>query len=283
MDSKSRSATLNKVRHIAKRARGDVRLTHELGALRRDMLAAIEGHNRGPLAEQLASLYGELAEIRQVTEATLRGVAQRGRPFDVARPAIRRRFEPPRPWMAAEAVEHVTALLGSDMRGLEWGGGASTPYWCEHLGILHTFEADRGFALLLIDFMSRQPRLADRWRLHFVPCNWASTASTERKKGAALPTDEVKEALTRDYATLLSDPIDAIFVDGSVREATLDATAKYIDRDRPLVIVIDNTDADYVRRGVDVLDMSTYTRSDYTALDPQVAGGQSTTSVFVRK
>src|SRR5215216_6229002 len=117
------SGILGKARQLVKRARGDVWVTQEFAAVRRD-----------------------LDDVRTVGEATLRGVSKRTGPYALARPAIRRRFEPPYPWMATGAVEHVSSLLDRNMVGVEWGGGASTPYWCERLRILHTFEADRGFA-----------------------------------------------------------------------------------------------------------------------------------------
>jgi hypothetical protein len=253
------SGFLGRARLLVKRARGDVWVSQELSAVRR-----------------------ELDEIRSVGEATLRGVSRRAGPYALARPAIRRRFEPPHPWMATGAVEHVASLLDTGMVGVEWGGGASTPYWCERLGVLHTFEADRGFALLLIDYMTKHRHLVDRWRLHFVPCNWATTTATVRKKGIPLPSDEVKEALTRDYAALIADHVDVVFVDGSVREATIDATARYIARDRPLVVVVDNTDADYVAQPLATLDTSGYIRHDYAEEGDQLNEGWTTT-VFVRK
>ena len=193
-------------------------------------------------------------------------------------------FEPPTPWMVPAAVKHIDTLLTREMVGVEWGGGASTPYWCERLGVLHTFEADRGFALLLLDYMTRRVELADRWRLHFVGCNWPSTGDEVRRKGVALPVQDVKDRLVADYVALLPDPVDAVFVDGSVREATVTAMAEYVARDQPTVVVVDNTDADYVARALDLIDMSAYERVDHanTAPDPDPKEATCTT-VFVRK
>lgn len=267
---------LRRLKHLAKRARGDANVRREVSAVRRELVE---------VTERLEPMREELADARKGNETVLRALRQRFGPFDLARPGIKDRFESPYPWMVPAAVEHANSLLTRDMRCVEWGGGASTPYWCQRVGVLHTYEADRGFALLLLDFMTRQIELADHWRLHFVGCNWASTTATERKKGSAFPAAAVKDALVADYATMLPDRVDAIFVDGAVREATLATTAGYVRRDQPLIVVVDNTDAGYVDSSLAVLDMSGYDRVDHLPTDPPRPGSEDATctTVFERK
>lgn len=288
---------LRRLKYLAKRARGDAYLRRELIEVRRqlDLLAlSVEiGPPAGPgdvddivnrldeVSDRLGSARQQLADVAKSNETILRALAKQFGPYDLARPGIRERFEPPYPWMVPAAVEHAGSLLTHDMRCIEWGGGASTPYWCERVGVLHTYEADRGFALLLLDLMTRRQELADRWRLHFVGCNWASTAAGERKKGAALPESTVKAALVSDYATMLPDRVDAIFVDGAVREATMATTAEYISRDRPLLVVVDNTDESYVADALSDLDMSGYDRVDHLPGDPPRPGSEDPTCTTV--
>jgi hypothetical protein len=273
---------------ILKRARGDVHVHKEIAVLRDDLIRAVRQMSTSKEAKarsrEIAALRSEMASVSRSTDAVLRALGGRLGPYDLARPAIKQRFEPPTPWMVPEAVEHVNSLLTADMIGVEWGGGASTPYWCERLGVLHTFEADRGFALLLLDYMTRRVELADRWRLHFVGCNWPSTADDVRRKGLPLPTSDVKERLVADYVALLPGAVDAVFVDGSVREATLTAMAGYVARDRPRVVVVDNTDAAYVSAALDPIDMSAYDRTDHAAAEVDPTGKEATcTTVFARR
>ncbi|MBA3984794.1 MAG: hypothetical protein H0X61_14865 [Acidimicrobiia bacterium] len=292
---------LRRLKYLAKRTRGDANLRREFSAVRREInRLGVSAESASPpvtgglrdvadelaeLTDRLASMREELAYVGKSNETILRALGKRFGPFDVARPGIKERFESPYPWMVPAAVEHANSLLTRDMRCVEWGGGASTPYWCERVGVLHTYEADRGFALLLLDFMTRRIELADHWRLHFVGCNWASTEAIKRKKGTAFPSAAVKDALVADYATMVPDRVDAIFVDGAVREATLAATAEYVRRDKPLLVVVDNTDAGYVDGSLSVLDMSGYDRVDHLPANPARPDSEdpTCTTVFERK
>lgn len=209
-----------------------------------------------------------------------------GGPFARASAETRQLFEHPRPWMVEESVEFASAHLRPDMTALEWGGGASTPFWCERVGILHTVEASPGWALILVDYMSRRLDLVDRWRFHFVGANWASSAAAKRRTGRSMPPPDVRESLERDYAILLPERIDAIFLDGAVRQRTSLRLTDYVERDAPAVIVVDNMEAGYVSSSLDPVDLSAYERHDFWGDQPSGTNGGTKphgTSVWIRR
>ena len=74
-------------------------------------------------------------------EALKPPIAQEACPLAAAKPGIRSLFANPRPQMVREAVTFIADRLTSEMTLLEWGGGASTPYFCDRVGVLHTVEA----------------------------------------------------------------------------------------------------------------------------------------------
>lgn len=207
------------------------------------------------------------------------------RPFEAASPEVRHLFDDPLPWMVPEAVKCATEALDETMTGLEWGGGASTPYWCRQLGVLHTLEASPGWALVLLDYMTHQLDLVDRWRFHFVGANWPSTNSRRRRTGRALPPPDVRRSLEDDYALMLPDRVDAIFLDGAVRQKTSARLGEYIERDRPAVIVVDNLEEAYVNRSLPFDALVSYEEHAFWGQKPSRDGNSSVphgTTVWLR-
>lgn len=269
---------------VLKRMRGDVALRREARHLERALRRDLRRDLRLEIRRLEETLQDDLHRVDQRL-VELQGDKPSG-PFAQAKDEIRALFDDPRPWMVDEAVDFASKQLTSDMVGLEWGGGASTPYWCRRLGVLHTVEASPGWGLLLLDYMTQQLDLIDHWRLHFVGANWASTGSKRRRTGRSMPSPDVRRLLEADYAILLSEPVDALFLDGAVRQLTARRMADYIARDEPSVIVIDNTDKSYVIDAVDESALHAYHRHDFWG-EQSTNDGRGTephcTSVWLRQ
>jgi hypothetical protein len=94
----------------------------------------------------------------------------------------------------------------------------------------------------------------------------------------------VRTRLEDDYAMLVPDRVDAIFLDGAVRERTARRLVEYVDRDRPSVVVVDNVEERYVAESIDSTPMPGYGRHDFLALQPSRDGGEEPhgTAVWLR-
>lgn len=206
-------------------------------------------------------------------------------PLEAASPAIRSLFEDPCPQMVPEAVAFVTDRLTSDMTVLEWGGGASTPYLCERVGVLHTVEASAEWGLVLLDYMRHRLDLLDRWRFHYVGANWTSVRAARRRGGRPVPEPDTRRRLEDDYAVLITDRVDVLVVDGSARQRTLARLADYLLRDRPALLVVNATDTGYIAEAVAKLDLAGYDGHDFSGSIATLDGTTlpRCTSVWVRR
>ena len=260
-----------------KRMRGDSALKQSERSLLREMQTLRRGMNAD--LEQIA------ARIDAAVLAPAPPPPKGAGPFALANQATRDLFADPRPWMVPEAVAMVEQNLRPDMTVLEYGGGASTPYWCERAGVLHTVEASFGWAMILLDYMGHRMDLIDRWRFHFVGANWSSVDSGKRRTGRSLPKPDVQQRMEDDYAVVLSDHVDAILIDGSVRQRTAERLTTYIERDQPEILLVDNMDAEYVSKPVERIDLSGYERHDFWGEPTDKDGKRAPdcTTVWLRK
>jgi hypothetical protein len=236
------------------------------------------------------SMKADLEEISARIDAALPPAAppkpEKTGPLALAAQSTRDLFDDPRPWMVPEAVAMVERHLRPDMTVLEYGGGASTPYWCERVGVLHTVEASPGWALILLDYMHHRFDLIDRWRFHFVGANWSSVNSGKRRTGRSMPAPDVRRRMEDDYAIVLSDHVDAVLIDGSVRQRTAERLTTYIERDQPEILLVDNMDTEYVSKPVDQIDLSDYERHDFWGETTDKDEGTTSpdcTTVWLRK
>jgi len=209
------------------------------------------------LATAERTIRAEIAALSAQVDA-LKPTPPPASPFAAAKPAIQSLFEDPRPQMAPEAVSFLTDRLTPEMTVLEWGGGASTPYLCERVGVLHTVEACPDWGLVLLDYMSHRPDLVDHWRFHYVGANWTSVRAAHRRNGGPVPQPDVRHRMEDDYALMIADRVDAILVDGSARQRTVARLADYVKRDRPSLLVVNATDTDYIAEAVAKLDLAGY-------------------------
>jgi hypothetical protein len=265
------------VKNGLKRIRGDSALKRSERSLLRELQAL-----RRSLRTDLEAIS---ARIDAALPPTAPPPPKEAGPFASASQSTRDLFADPRPWMVSGAVDLVEQHLRPDMTILEYGGGASTPYWCERAGVLHTVEASPGWAMILLDYMCHRFDLIDRWRFHFVGANWANVDSGKRRTGRSLPEPEVRRRMEDDYAIVLSDHVDAIIIDGSVRQRTAERLTTYIERDQPEIVLVDNMDATYVSESVDRVDFSGYERHDFwgEAVDKEGQPTPDCTTVWLRK
>jgi hypothetical protein len=261
------------VRNGLKRLRGDSALKQSERSLLREMHALQRG------LEQVS------ARLDAALPPPAPPRSEGAGPFASASESTRALFADPHPWMVPEAVAMVERNLRPDMTVLEYGGGASTPYWCERVGVLHTVEASHGWALILLDYMAHRFDLIDRWRFHFIGANWPDVNVKKRRTGRSLPEPEVRRRMEDDYAIVLSDHVDAVLIDGSVRQRTAERLATYIERDQPEILLVDNMDAEYVAEPVERIDFSGYERHDFwgDTTDKEGKTSPDCTTVWLRQ
>ncbi len=170
-----------------------------------------------------------------------------------------RRFRDASPQLAGGAAGFAASQLDPGMTGLEWGGGAATPYWCDKVAVLHTVESDPGWALVVLDAMRRSPELMDRWRLHVVGAEHEPFHLAER--------------------------VDAVFFDAVSHPDGGAQVAAAVARHQPKVVLVHHvgSPADAVTALVGQLDAGDYHRQDFhpgSGVDAESRA--ALTSVWVR-
>jgi hypothetical protein len=239
------------VRTSLRRARGDATVLRTERVLASDLATAEQS-----IRAEIAALSAQVDALKPPKPP--KPAKPVSSPLEAARPAIRSLFEDPRPQMVPEAVAFVTDRLTPDMTVLEWGGGASTPYLCERVGVLHTIEASPEWGLILLDHMIHRLDLVDRWRFHYVGANWTSVRAARRRGGRLVPEPAVRRRLEDDYALLIADRVDVLVVDGSARQRTVARMAEYVKRDRPALLVVNATDTPYTAESLARVDLTGY-------------------------
>ncbi|MEG4838602.1 hypothetical protein [Microcoleus sp. B9-D4] len=159
-------------------------------------------------------------------------------------------FTNPTPWLTRGAIEWLSKNLNQEMVGIEFGGGSSTPWFANQLKELHTFEANHEFAILLIEYMSKKPKLISKWCLHFSNCDWHKINNSYKyqpwshwKNDSQLISEDDHRLLQVNYCLEIPKKIDFVLIDGAIREQTLDATLIYIKKNPNLIVCIDNMES----------------------------------------
>lgn len=241
------------------RVRGDAIVLRTERSLAGDLATAEQ-----TIRAEIAALSAQVDALKPPKPPTpARPAKAVSRPLEAARPAVRSLFEDPQPQMVPEAVAFMADRLTPDMTVLEWGGGASTPYLCERVRVLHTVEASAEWGLVLLDYMSHRLDLVDRWRFHYVGANWTSVRAAHRRGGRQVPELDVRRRLEDDYALLVADRVDVLVVDGSARQRTVSRLAEYVERDRPAMVVVNATDTGYIAEAVAKIDLAGYDCRDF--------------------
>jgi hypothetical protein len=147
------------------------------------------------------------------------------------------------PWLVREAIEWLRARLNGKMRGLEWGCGTSTEWFCSRLGSLISVEHNVEWAAKVLNHMKQFPSCSGKWGLLVIP------GSTNQQEGKAyLGNDGL---FHKEYADLswVKGPFDFICVDGRARNACLRTALRLLRRPGG-VLVLDNAQRKKYNRAV---------------------------------
>jgi hypothetical protein len=195
------------------------------------------------------------------------------------------RFADPRPWMPASVVAFLAARVGRQDRVLEFGGGASSAWWCQRAGLVHTVEADHDWAAVMLTEIGKRPEWLKHWTLSFVPCNWNPNLARPKRYWTQ-HRDRIDKAeaavLEAFYARITFDPT-IIVIDGSIRTTCVRVTEAYTRETPVRMVVVDNMET--MARHVEGC-FAGYRRHDFHETDPALIpphqNGAWTTSVFVK-
>lgn len=191
-------------------------------------------------------------------------------PFGPVLPTLLRsaRFlERAKPWITSPACEWLESHVTPVDVVLEFGGGASTLWWAKLARKVVTVEASHEWCALLLDRMRRRPDLLKKWRLVMSPCDWNPDISEPkpywfRHREHLLP--EERADIESDYLSLASCSPTVCFIDGSIRPKTIDHVAINAAESGIRMIVVDNTEAEYIAEAVAAIP-GVFCRHDFPA------------------
>lgn len=258
-----------RMRRLLKRLRGDVHVTHEADRI---ITAALT--SAPPATSPTQPPSPELHPRRVAVHVG----DQVARPF--------RRGEP---WYTQDSIRWLDENLPPGLVGIEYGGGGSTPWWCERLAKLYTVEASPMWAHAILHHMSSRHDLMAKWRLLVVNADWRHVRDGMKLKGHWVDapdvlTPEVIAEMEKDYLTPPIDCADVVMVDGAIRSTTVEIVTDWAQRVPIRLIVVDNMEERATRESVEKLMPSRFERIDFPEKDPRlIPSGQDelVTSVFV--
>lgn len=161
------------------------------------------------------------------------------------------------PWITYSALNLIEKLPLKNMNILEFGSGASTIWFSEKSKNLSSFEFDSEFYRLISPFVSikygqmQDVRLIGQKNHHTEIDKEFELLLRDDERNCGLGTDFWSQFDSNLFRTIVSDEInsaDLIFIDGGPRTFLM-ALANLTTNENCL-IVVDNTDVDYVRLGI---------------------------------
>ena len=165
-------------------------------------------------------------------------------------------FDDIKPWYTRGSIKFLSEVCKADYTVLEYGGGVSSLWWCEHAMEVVTMEANPEWASRLLQEMSKRPSLLKKWRLVFSPCNWNPTYAQKvdrcRKAHSSVGSEwlrqyeeQTKEEIQASEDFYLDPPdkkYDVIIIDGQIRNQTVDVLRNLITTQDIKILVFDNTE-----------------------------------------
>jgi hypothetical protein len=154
----------------------------------------------------------------------------------------------PKPWMTEGLIQFVEQELRPDDIVLEFGGGASSIWWCSRAKYTYTVEASPDWAPTLIEKMAQYPHLLAKWSMLFVPCEWHTSYLQPKrywKQNAKMIDEEQALHLNNIYSRIPQEvQPTVIIIDGSVRPQTVVTTSDYVKHSTQVrMIVVDNMES----------------------------------------
>jgi len=164
------------------------------------------------------------------------------------------------PLLTRDSIAWLDKHLNRSMVGVEYGGGSSTLWLLERLGELYTIEAQPAWAVKLIQEVSKNQEMLDKWRLYFVNCTWQIDDLGNRWYTRDSTTGEHQASIERSYCSF-TQKADFVLVDGAIRYAAL---AKAVQMLKPSgVLCVDNMELPARERYANDLIPTTWPRFDF--------------------
>ncbi len=150
------------------------------------------------------------------------------------------------PWLTRKAITLLEKLLkpkhNGNLRGLEWGAGTGTKWFCERLSHLYTVEHNVDWAQRVKRHMQEFPELYSKWEISLVSTEDMGALAYRANSGLYF----------KKYATLLDLFFDVtgkrllpkvhfVCVDGRARNACLKTAVRILEPDGG-VLVLDNSE-----------------------------------------
>ena len=138
------------------------------------------------------------------------------------------------PWLCKDAIAWLDKKLNKNMRGLEWGCGTSTEWFCARLGFLLSIDHNPEWAVNVLNFMVQFPEYMGKWCLSAIP------GSKATDDAFYLGSDKLYH---REYAELswVTGLFDFICVDGRARSACLKTAVRLLNPEGG-ILVLDNSE-----------------------------------------
>jgi hypothetical protein len=197
------------------------------------------------------------------------------------------------PWYTEGAKSWLSANVVSSDRVIEYGGGRSTVWWCQHTERASVMEASPEWTFWLLLYLFDRPEALKNLRLHFVPAEWNPDFSKLSKRYWSDNRLALNEADVRRMEKDLTDPStlnghNILVIDGAIRGrlmARFGMLGVFKDFE---IVVIDNTEArvnsfsaDHYFKGLP------FQRLDFVAgpydMVPDHQGGAHITTIYVRE
>ncbi|WP_298817932.1 hypothetical protein [uncultured Roseibium sp.] len=197
------------------------------------------------------------------------------------------------PWYTEGAKSWLAANVVSSDRVVEYGGGRSTVWWCQHTERASVMEASPEWTFWLLLYLFDRPDALKNLRMHFVPAEWNPDFSKLSKRYWSDNRSALNESDVRRMEKDLTDPSilnghNILVLDGAIR-GRLMARFGMLDVFKDFeMVVIDNTEArvnsfsaDYYFKGLP------FQRLDFVAgtydVVPDHQNGAHITSIYVRE
>jgi len=197
------------------------------------------------------------------------------------------------PWYTEGAKSWLSANVRKSDRVIEYGGGRSTIWWCQHTERASVVEASPEWTFWLLLYLFDRPEALKNLRMHFVPAEWNPNFKNLSKRYWKKNRAALNEADVYRMESDLSDPRrleghNVLVLDGAIRHAVMVRFGMLNVLEKFEIIVIDNTEA---RRNSFIADHYfkdlPFTRLDFFAGPyddiPEHQAGRHITSIYVRE
>ena len=190
------------------------------------------------------------------------------------------------PWLVPAAAEWLEDNLDENMIGVEFGGGLSTGWFCRRLKFLHTVECSTNWAVGLINRISGDHSISNKWFLHYINCDWNKDSDGNRwyikNHHDARPDHELEQMEARLRELQINQKIDFCLVDGSVRYETFLMAKRMLEGNKGAILCVDNTEKPHRAKYVDSEVPKTWKKIEFVNENPhdKVELGSKTT-IFV--